>query len=164
MSGTLTYPVGDHRYPPSGPKLEQARYAQTDQSFSDGSGALFSMYLERAEEEDKKITESWKGDADGILVFTGLFSAMVATFLVTSVQNLQPDSQDTSALYLSNIYHLLADTNNSQVPSPQALPDPPTFSAPTSAVWVNALWSMSLVISVMCALLATLLQRWSRRY
>ena len=27
------------------------------------------MYLSRAEEEDKKAAEIWKGDADGILVF-----------------------------------------------------------------------------------------------
>ena len=27
------------------------------------------MYLERAEEEDKKMAESWQGDAEGILVF-----------------------------------------------------------------------------------------------
>ena len=27
------------------------------------------MYLEMAEEEDKKLAESWKADAEGILVF-----------------------------------------------------------------------------------------------
>ena len=27
------------------------------------------MYLQLAEDEDKKMTESWKGDADGILIF-----------------------------------------------------------------------------------------------
>ena len=27
------------------------------------------MYLEMAEEEDKKMAESWKADAEGILVF-----------------------------------------------------------------------------------------------
>jgi len=27
------------------------------------------MYLERAAEEDKKMTDSWKADADGILIF-----------------------------------------------------------------------------------------------
>ena len=27
------------------------------------------MYLQLAAEEDKKITENWKGDADGILIF-----------------------------------------------------------------------------------------------
>ncbi|KAF8260904.1 hypothetical protein EI94DRAFT_1459738, partial [Lactarius quietus] len=38
------------------------------------------------------------------------------------------------------------------------------FSPPNNAVWVNALWFLSLVISITCALLATLLQRWARRY
>ena len=42
---------------------------QAESSYTDGSGALFSMYLDRAEEEDRKVAESWKGDADGILVF-----------------------------------------------------------------------------------------------
>ena len=27
------------------------------------------MYLKRAEEEDDKMVESWKGDADGLLFF-----------------------------------------------------------------------------------------------
>ena len=27
------------------------------------------MYMEMAEEEDKKLAESWKADAEGILVF-----------------------------------------------------------------------------------------------
>ena len=35
----------------------------------DGSGPLFSLYLGMAEEEDRKMAESWKADADGILVF-----------------------------------------------------------------------------------------------
>jgi hypothetical protein len=37
--------------------------------FADGSGPIFSMYLEIATEEDKKMAESWKDDADGILIF-----------------------------------------------------------------------------------------------
>lgn len=40
-----------------------------ESNYTDGSGALFSMYLDRAEEEDKKAAERWTGDADGILVF-----------------------------------------------------------------------------------------------
>ncbi|KAI0262995.1 hypothetical protein BC834DRAFT_803973, partial [Gloeopeniophorella convolvens] len=31
-------------------------------------------------------------------------------------------------------------------------------------VWVNALWFLSLVISLTCALLATMLQQWARHY
>ena len=30
------------------------------------------MYLDMAEEEDKKMADSWKADADGILIFVRL--------------------------------------------------------------------------------------------
>src|SRR5437899_2493590 len=42
---------------------------QEESGFADSSGPLFSMYLQLAGEEDKKMTENWKGDADGILIF-----------------------------------------------------------------------------------------------
>ena len=32
------------------------------------------MYLEMATEEDKKMVEDWKADADGILIFVRLYS------------------------------------------------------------------------------------------
>ncbi|KAF8270529.1 hypothetical protein EI94DRAFT_778229 [Lactarius quietus] len=54
----------------------------------------------------------------------------------------------------------MADPNiSSSLPA-----SPPPFSPPNYAVWVNALWFLSLVISLTCALLATLLQQWARRY
>ena len=31
------------------------------------------MYLEMATEEDKKMAENWKADADGILIFVRLY-------------------------------------------------------------------------------------------
>ena len=40
----------------------------------------------------------------------------------------------------------------------------PPFSPPTSAIWVNVLLFLSLLISLTCALLATLLQQSARRY
>ncbi|KAH9056366.1 hypothetical protein EDB87DRAFT_1687585 [Lactarius vividus] len=139
--------------------------SQAESSYTDGSGALFTMYLDRAEEEDRRVAERWKGDADGILVFTGLFSATVAGFLVGTYQSLQPNLQATSAFYLANIYQILAASNGSQtiisLPLP---PDPSTFEPPMSAVWFNTLWFLSLVISLTCALLATSLQQWARRY
>ncbi|KAI0252041.1 hypothetical protein BJV78DRAFT_1282034 [Lactifluus subvellereus] len=127
----------------------------------DGSDALFSMYNSRAKKNDEKMTERWKGDAEGMLLFTGLFSAAVAQFLVGSLQNLQSNSQDASSFYLARIYQLTPGSNASSIPLP---PDPAQFRAPKSAVWTNTLWSLSLVISLTCALLATLLQQWARRY
>ena len=45
----------------------QARRGEPN--FVDSSGPIFSMYMEMAKEEDKKMVESWKADAEGILFF-----------------------------------------------------------------------------------------------
>jgi hypothetical protein len=80
-----------------------------------------------------------------------------------SIQDIRPNPQDTSNFYLANIYETVADPNRSNTLS--SLPvSPPPFSPPNYAIWVNSLWFMSLVISLTCALLATLLQQWARRY
>ncbi|KAI0258490.1 hypothetical protein BC834DRAFT_975112 [Gloeopeniophorella convolvens] len=125
---------------------------------------FYRLYNDKTEEEDKKMTEGWKADAEGILVFIGLFSATVATFLTLSFQNLQLNSQDASAFYLAQLYQLNVGQNGSAHPVPSTLSDPSAFSPSTSAVWVNALWFASLVTSLTCALLATLLQQWARRF
>ncbi|KAF8489458.1 hypothetical protein F5888DRAFT_1622009, partial [Russula emetica] len=126
------------------------------------------MYLNRAEEEDKKAAERWKGDADGILVFTGLFSATVAAFLVGTYPSLQPSAQDIHTFYLATITEILTTTisNGSlqTISLPPVPPNPSTFKPPRSAIWYNSLWFSSLVISLTCALLATSLQQWARRY
>ncbi|KAI0246529.1 hypothetical protein BJV78DRAFT_1134971, partial [Lactifluus subvellereus] len=123
------------------------------------------MYLERADEEDKKMAESWKGDADGILVFTGLFSAAVAALLAVSVPDIRPNPQDTTAFYVASMYQLLSQINGVNISIPSALTNPASSFTPLPwAVWVNGLWFLSLAISLTCALLATLLQQWARRY
>jgi hypothetical protein len=83
-----------------------------------------------------------------------------------SVPNIQQGSQDISAFYLPSIYQQLStQPDGSQTPIPSSLSDPTQpFTPPTLGVWVNGLWVMSLVISLTCALLATLLQQWARRY
>ncbi|KAH9971836.1 hypothetical protein BGW80DRAFT_1228060 [Lactifluus volemus] len=122
------------------------------------------MYVKMAEEEDKTMAERWKTDADGILIFTGLFSAAVAALTAVSIQDLRPNSQDTVVFYLGNIYQLLADPNITRTSILATPLQPPPFSPPKYAILVNSLWFLSLVISLTCALLATLLQQWSRRY
>jgi hypothetical protein len=91
---------------------------------------------------------------------TGLFSAAVASLISVSIQDLQQNPQVTSNFYLANIYQATINPNaSSSLPS-----SPPPFSPPNYAVWVNTLWFLSLAISLTCALLATLLQQWARRY
>ena len=82
-----------------------------------------------------------------------------------TIPDIRPNSQDTSAFYLATISQQLAQLNGTQISIPSSLSNPAvSFTPPTWAVWVNALWFMSLVISITCAILATLLQQWARRY
>jgi hypothetical protein len=61
--------IDDSQYPPgvTHPHQDPGQLGESDHS--DGSGSLFSMYLERAKEEDFKRATSWNGDADGMLLF-----------------------------------------------------------------------------------------------
>ena len=81
-----------------------------------------------------------------------------------SIQDIQQNPQDTSNFYLANMYQAtITDPNRSNIS--RSLPaSPPLFSPPAYAVWVNSLWFLSLVISITCALIATLLQQWARGY
>jgi hypothetical protein len=80
--------------------------------------------------------------------------------VIDSYKSLLPDSGSNAVAVLTQISQQIA--NGSQI-SAQAASVPP-FQPPTSAIWVNALWFLSLVISLFCALLATLQQYWARRY
>ncbi|KAH9987806.1 hypothetical protein BJV77DRAFT_770288 [Russula vinacea] len=128
--------------------------SQGESNSGDSSGPFFSIYSKTAKEEDDKMVDRWQKDADGILIFTGLFSAAVAALLALTVPDLRPNSQDTSAFYLANIYGVLADPNatRASIPPPAS---PPPFSPPRYTVWVNTLWFLSLVMSLSCALWAT---------
>jgi Family of unknown function (DUF6535) len=90
-----------------------------------------------------------------------LFSAAVAVLVAVSILDLRPNPNETSNFYLKNIYQLLADPNISRA---SIVSEPPPFSPPVYAILVNSLWFLSLAISLQCALLATLLQQWARRY
>ncbi|KAF8268502.1 hypothetical protein EI94DRAFT_1152566 [Lactarius quietus] len=146
--------------PPSQNACDDAT-APKEATYSDPSGAIFSMYITRALKFDDENVENWKGGAEGILVFTGLFASTVATFIAMSYPNLQ---QDTTQSLLTQISQQLSNPNsngtiNAASPSTQS-----PFSPSASMVFVNSVWFVSLVLSLTCALMATLLQQWARRY
>ena len=81
---------------------------------------------------------------------TGLFSATVGAFIIEFYKQLSPSSGVQTVIPLANgNYTIIA----SQPPPPKA-----------SIIWVNAMWLISLVLSLTSALIATLLQQWARRY
>jgi hypothetical protein len=85
--------------------------------------------------------------------------------LTISFPDLKPNSQDTSAFYLQNIYQFQVFGNpNSHLPIPSALVKPPAFSPPRYAIWVNSLWFLSLTVSLSAALVATMFRNWAVQY
>ena len=95
---------------------------------------------------------------------TGLFSATVATFIIESYQNLSPDSSQTTNALLTQISQQLFNISHGAPLTIVAAQNEQTFTPSASAVRVNVLWFLSLVLSLTCALSATLMQQWARRY
>ncbi|KZV72836.1 hypothetical protein PENSPDRAFT_603841 [Peniophora sp. CONT] len=133
-------------------------------SWTHPADKFWATYLEDAEKQDTALAESWKGDTDGILIFTGLFAAVVASFVVESTSTLQPDPNAATVALLAQISTQLSGAaNSSDIQDPKSLTSLP-FTAPTAAVRLNALFMTSLVLALACALSATLAQQWARRY
>ncbi|KAH9023993.1 hypothetical protein EDB84DRAFT_1248280, partial [Lactarius hengduanensis] len=121
----------------------------------------WSIYLAEADEHDEEITELWRGEADSTLVFTGLFSSVVATFLAISYNDLFPDTTKT---LLAQISRQLVDISNGVSSQEDATFSNDSFTPSASAIRVNVIWFLSLVLSIVSALNATLFQQWARRY
>ncbi|KAK6984097.1 hypothetical protein R3P38DRAFT_2663114 [Favolaschia claudopus] len=101
---------------------------------------------------------------EGLLIFAGLFSAVLTAFLIESYKTLNPDPGDLTVLLLARISEQIvasANGNTSNIPLPLELND----GGPTrAALACNALWFLSLGLSLSCALIATLLEQWAREF
>ncbi|KAF7341285.1 hypothetical protein MVEN_01864600 [Mycena venus] len=122
---------------------------------------LWAVYISEAEKYDKGLVESWKSDMQGMLIFAGLFSASLTAFLIESYKTLNVDSGDATVQLLARISHQLeGSADGSTLP----IPSPLSFTPTTASVVCNALWFISLGLSLSCALIATLLDQWARDF
>ncbi|KAJ6556040.1 hypothetical protein B0H19DRAFT_869344, partial [Mycena capillaripes] len=121
----------------------------------------WSIYINEAERYDKGLVESWKADMEGMLIFSGLFSASLTAFLLESYRTLQPDTGAATVELLTRIVQeLAANSSSASVPSP----DGSKFQPTPSSLVCNALWFISLTLAITCALLATLVEQWAREF
>ncbi|CAE6420605.1 unnamed protein product [Rhizoctonia solani] len=126
----------------------------------DPDGAIWELYQEESRSYDKELVENRDKSLDVILIYAGLFSSVLAGFLVDSKALLQ---QDTAAISM-NLLLYIARSQNSQSNSLQLPPEPLTFTAPTTARLVNGLWFLALVISLTTALITMLAKEWIHAY
>lgn len=140
---------------------------------------MWTTYMEEYKEYDERVADAWKQDAKGLLVFvspdllilmliaitsrkTGLFSAIVGAFIIESYKSLSPDTGNQTVVLLEQISQQLAGSTNASGSSQLSANQPFSPSAPM--ILVNAMWLISLMLSITSALFATLLQQWARRY
>ncbi|KAJ7693098.1 hypothetical protein B0H17DRAFT_510689 [Mycena rosella] len=133
----------------------------TDPSDEAAAAKLWSVYTLEADKYDKALVESWKSDMEGLLIFAALFSAILAAFIIESYKTLNSDSGDLTVQLLSQIsQQLAASANGSTFNIPPTTP----FTPQPASIVCNALWFISLGLSLTCALIATLVEQWARQF
>ncbi|KAF8971204.1 hypothetical protein BDZ97DRAFT_1914210 [Flammula alnicola] len=108
------------------------------------------------QEYDSNWVKVQTDEVQNLLIFAGLFSGVVTSFVVESYQMLQEDPEATSASLLSLIS---AQIGKSTLP-----PQPTPFSADGSVIRVNIYWFVSLSLSLITVLLGTSCMQWLREY
>ncbi|KAG8709760.1 hypothetical protein FRC09_000485 [Ceratobasidium sp. 395] len=156
-----------------------------------GKNARFwKTYVKEAYRWDADMVDGWNKSLDLILIFVSstlnvqlsrnmtamclttrqhcslLYPPRTSLFVIESSKSLQPDPAETSAQPLSIISLTLLAMANTQSGALFNFTPPaqPTFVAPISAVCVNALWYLSLSLSVGVSLVALLGKDWARAY
>ncbi|KAJ7100449.1 hypothetical protein C8R44DRAFT_352562 [Mycena epipterygia] len=122
---------------------------------------LWAVYISEAENYDKALVDSWKSDMEGLLIFAGLFSASLTAFLIESYKTLSPDQGTITISVLAQISRQLDARFNASAADVSALE---VFMPTSSSLACNTLWFLSLWASLSCALIATLVQQWTRDF
>ncbi|KAL1677194.1 hypothetical protein EV122DRAFT_279317 [Schizophyllum commune] len=145
----------------------EQKYAEDAYGEELGANARFwHVLLDEAQTYDADLVTGWRDTLDVLLVFTGLFSAVVTTFVVQSSQALQPDYAQISVTLLAEMMAL-----QRAWASGSSIDDVPRSSLALDAVtassldyWCNGLWYTSLALSMSAALIAVLVKQWLLAY
>ncbi|KAH7339304.1 hypothetical protein B0J17DRAFT_569561, partial [Rhizoctonia solani] len=123
----------------------------------DRDARVWSAYVKEAEQWDDEMVDGWNRDSG-----TEIFAL---SFVVESSKNLEPDPAAISATTLQEISQILRviAINQSGVSLPES-PANAEFTPSAAAVWVNALWFLSLALSVSVSLATMLAKQWCYSY
>ncbi|KAJ3531413.1 hypothetical protein NM688_g7579 [Phlebia brevispora] len=127
-----------------------------------GNPTGWAAMAQTIREKDADKVKDCKEDIDTLLVFTGLFSAVMTAFVIESYQNLSPDKTDT-------IIHLLDRISNQTsaedtVSSLSSAKSQTVFEPSLAATRVNQLWFASLILTLITASFGMLVKQWLREY
>ncbi|KAL1724933.1 hypothetical protein EV714DRAFT_222247, partial [Schizophyllum commune] len=127
---------------------------------------VWNVYNDEARVADGREMRGLKDTIDNLLIFAGLFSAVVTTFVAQSSTKLEPDyAQITASLTYELVLRQRASAASSpadDVPLSQLSFDSETYKG--TDLWVNGLWLTSLTMSLLIALAAVLARQWIQSF
>ncbi|CAE6423775.1 unnamed protein product, partial [Rhizoctonia solani] len=124
---------------------------------------VWKTYVREADQVDRELVEGWNNSMDVILIFAALFSAISTAFVIESYKNLKQDPADASSQTLLTISQTLMFIANGSQPTNTPLAtdtEPTAFHASARDICVNALWFLSLSLSVAVSLICMLAKEW----
>ncbi|KAK0493088.1 hypothetical protein EDD18DRAFT_1465003 [Armillaria luteobubalina] len=128
---------------------------------------VWKTCVDESKIHDARMVGESRDSVDVLLVFAGLFSAVVTTFVAQTSQNLQTDYAQVSASLLFEmvlLQHAIANGSSLDNVPVSSLNPYTTFTPTTTDVWVNGLWFTSLSLSLATALVAVLMKQWLHHY
>ncbi|TCD71690.1 hypothetical protein EIP91_005456 [Steccherinum ochraceum] len=129
-------------------------YSTVFLDINERNAAHWGVFDEKVQAFSDSLIVGWKEEIDTLLVFSGLFSAVVTAFILEAYKDIQPSQ---STLLLAQITRQLAQI--ADTPLDMASTRPPRSSAA-----VNALWFISLVCGLVAASMGMLVKQWLREY
>ncbi|KAI0716838.1 hypothetical protein C8Q76DRAFT_418885 [Earliella scabrosa] len=145
------------------PTPEELRKELSHEFSEQERSEVWSDAAEAVKTHYDELVRRWKEEMDTLLVYAGLFSAVLTAFNVESYQLLQPGPSDAT---VAGVLEEISARLNSFTVSPPfvnsthaRIPHTP-FQAPPSAVWINALWFSSLVCSLASASITLIVKQW----
>ncbi|KAH9034588.1 hypothetical protein EDB85DRAFT_994958 [Lactarius pseudohatsudake] len=109
--------------------------------YGDTSAAYWKLYGSEAEIYDQKLVDSLSGETQSMLILNGLFSSVVASFIIETYKTLVPGNNQPTGVTQSSL-----------------------SQRPSAAVRVNILMFLSLFFSMMSVLASVLIQQWIREF
>ncbi|KAF9526501.1 hypothetical protein CPB83DRAFT_794580 [Crepidotus variabilis] len=120
---------------------------------------VWHVYNDEATKVDSATIDGFHRGIDVLLVFTGLFSAVLTTFIIQTYQQMTPQASDTTNLLLEQLILSLQTERPSSIAgsSPNVGKGVPSL---TDLHWVNGLWFAALACSLSAALISMLGKQW----
>ncbi|KAJ7471768.1 hypothetical protein FB451DRAFT_1089817 [Mycena latifolia] len=113
-----------------------------------------ALLRSRIAETIQPQVDRWRSGLDALLVFLGLFSAIVTSFLVTSLTGLQQDEAARTNELLANITDILIQLSAGTNAVSLHVPSPAPFQPDPVDIRLNSYWIISIVLSLSIAALA----------